>query len=51
MKEPELIAEAEKARVGMSPRSPEGLERITAAPYQTSPALIEAVQKLLPNMN
>ena len=51
VKDPELISEAEKAQVDMSWRSPEDLERITAALYQTSPALIEAVQKLLPNMN
>ena len=51
VKDPELIAEAEKTQVDMSWRSPEDLERITAALYKTPPALIEAVQKLLPNMN
>ena len=35
VKEPELIAEAEKAQVDRSWRSPEGLERITAARCQT----------------
>jgi tripartite-type tricarboxylate transporter receptor subunit TctC len=51
VKDPELIAEAEKTQVDMSWRSPEDLERITAALYKTPPSLIEAVQKLLPNMN
>lgn len=51
VKDPELIAEAEKMQVDMSFRSPEELERITKALYDTPPELIEAVQKLLPTMN
>ena len=49
--DPELIAEAEKLQVDMSWRSPEDLERITNALYQTPPDLIEAVKKLVPNVN
>jgi tripartite-type tricarboxylate transporter receptor subunit TctC len=51
LKDPELIAEAEKLQTDMSFRSPEDLEKITKSLYETPPALIEAVQKLLPNMN
>jgi tripartite-type tricarboxylate transporter receptor subunit TctC len=49
--DPELSAEAEKLQVDMSWRSPEDLERITASLYATSPELIEAVKKLVPNLN
>jgi tripartite-type tricarboxylate transporter receptor subunit TctC len=49
--DPELIAEAEKGQVDMAWRSPEELERITAALYRTPPDLIEAVKKLVPNLN
>ena len=49
--DPELIAEADKAQVDMAWRSPEDLERITAALYKTPPELIENVKKLIPNLN
>ncbi|MDB5643747.1 MAG: tripartite tricarboxylate transporter family receptor [Hyphomicrobiales bacterium] len=49
--DPELIAEADKAQVDMAWRSPEDLERITAALYRTPPDLIESVKKLVPNLN
>ncbi len=49
--DPELIAEAEKSQVDMSWRPPADLERITAQLYRTSPELIEAVKKLVPNLN
>lgn len=51
LNDPQLIAEAEKSQMDMSFRSPEDLEAITAALYQTPPDLIEEVKKLLPNMN
>ncbi|MCD6073132.1 MAG: tripartite tricarboxylate transporter family receptor, partial [Rhodospirillales bacterium] len=51
VKDPELIAEAEKGQIDMSFRPPEDLERITKALYATPPDLIDAVKKLLPNMN
>ena len=51
-KDPELLAEAEKSRLDMTYRPPESLEKLTLHQlYDTPPALIEAVQKLLPNMN
>jgi len=49
--DPELIAEANKTQVDMAWRSPEDLERITAQLYATPPELIEAVKKLVPNLN
>ena len=49
--DPELIAEAQKTQVDMAWRSPEDLERITAQLYATPPELIEAVKKLVPNLN
>jgi tripartite-type tricarboxylate transporter receptor subunit TctC len=49
--DPELIAEADKSQVDMSWRSPEDLERITAALYRTPPDLIAAVKKLIPTLN
>ncbi len=51
LKDPDLMAEALKAQVDMSFRSPEDLEAITASLYRTPPELIESVKKLLPNMN
>ncbi len=50
VRDPELVAEAEKLQVDMSWRPPENLERLTAAIYKTSPDMIEAVKKLVPNM-
>ena len=48
--DPELVAEAQKLQVDMAWRRPEDLERSTAALYKTSPELIEAVKKLVPNL-
>ena len=48
--DPELVAEAQKLQVDMAWRRPEDLERSTAALYKTSPELIEAVRKLVPNL-
>ena len=50
LKDPGLIADAEKGKIDMSFRPPEDLERITKALYATPPDLIESVKKLLPNM-
>jgi hypothetical protein len=38
-------------QVDMSRRSPKDLELITNSLYQTPPDLIEAVEKLVPNVN
>jgi tripartite-type tricarboxylate transporter receptor subunit TctC len=50
LKDPELIADAEKMKLDMSYRSPEHLERLIAQLYATPPAVIEAVKKVVPNL-
>jgi tripartite-type tricarboxylate transporter receptor subunit TctC len=50
VKDPELIAEADKMKLDMSYRSPEHLERLIAKLYATPPAVIEAVKKLVPSL-
>jgi tripartite-type tricarboxylate transporter receptor subunit TctC len=46
---PEMRAEAERLKLDMSYHTPEHLERLVAALYDTPPAMIEAVKKLVPN--
>jgi tripartite-type tricarboxylate transporter receptor subunit TctC len=48
--DPELIAEAEKMKLDMSYRAPDHLERLVANLYATPPAVVEAVKKLVPNL-
>jgi tripartite-type tricarboxylate transporter receptor subunit TctC len=48
--DPELITEAKKLDVDMSWRSPEALERRTAALYATRPDLITEAKQLVPDM-
>ena len=48
--DPELIAEAAKIRLDMSFRPPERLEQLIADLYATPPGVIEAVKKLVPNL-
>ena len=48
--DPELVAEAEKLKLDMSYRAPDHLERLVASLYETPPALIETVKKLVPNL-
>jgi len=50
-RDPELIAEAEKMKLDMAYRPPEHLERLIANLYRTSPATVEAVKKLVPNLD
>jgi hypothetical protein len=50
VKDPELLAEAEKMKLDMSYRPPEALERLVAKLYETPPDVIEAVKKLVPNL-
>ncbi len=50
-RDPELIAEAEKMKLDMAYRPPEHLERLIANLYRTSPAIVEAVKKLVPNFD
>jgi tripartite-type tricarboxylate transporter receptor subunit TctC len=49
--DPELIAEAEKMKLDMAYRPPEHLERLIANLYETPPAMIETVKKLVPNLD
>src|SRR5262245_1016471 len=50
VKDPELLAEADKMKLDMSYRPPEALERLVAKLYETPPDVIEAVKKLVPNL-
>jgi tripartite-type tricarboxylate transporter receptor subunit TctC len=48
--DPELLAEAEKSKLDMTYRAPEHLERLVLDLYETPPSVIEAVKRLIPNM-
>jgi tripartite-type tricarboxylate transporter receptor subunit TctC len=48
--DPELLAEAEKSKLDMTYRAPEHLERLVRDLYETPPSVIEAVKRLIPNM-
>ena len=48
--DPELMAEAEKMKLDMTYRPPDHLERLVAGLYETPPALIETVKKLVPSV-
>jgi len=50
VKDPELIAEAEKIKLDMSFRGPAALQELTTKLYATPPEVIEAVKKLVPNL-
>jgi tripartite-type tricarboxylate transporter receptor subunit TctC len=50
VKDPELVAEAARIRLDMTYRPPDHLERLVAALYETPPALVETVKKLVPIM-
>jgi tripartite-type tricarboxylate transporter receptor subunit TctC len=49
-RDPELLAEADKMKLDMSYHSPDRLERLLANLYQTPPQMVEAVRKLIPNL-
>jgi tripartite-type tricarboxylate transporter receptor subunit TctC len=49
-KDPELIAEAEKLKLDMTYHTPAQLERLVSNLYQTPPATIETVKRLVPNL-
>ena len=49
-RDPELAAEASKIRLDMSYRAPERLERLVADLFATPPQVVEAVRKLVPNL-
>jgi len=48
VKDPELIAEADRLNLDMSYRAPEHLEQLVARLYQTPRDVIDAVKKLIP---
>jgi tripartite-type tricarboxylate transporter receptor subunit TctC len=48
--DPELIAEAAKMKLDMTFRPPDALERLVVNLYETPPAMIETVKKLVPNL-
>jgi len=50
VRDPELLAEAARIKLDMTYRPPDHLERLVAALYQTPPALIETVRKLVPSV-
>src|SRR5712691_2380810 len=49
-KDPELTAEADKMKLDMTYRAPDHLERLVAHLYETPPATIETIRKLIPNL-
>ncbi len=50
LQDPELIAEAARIKMDMTYRSPDHLERMVTSLYETPPALIETIKKLVPNL-
>jgi tripartite-type tricarboxylate transporter receptor subunit TctC len=51
VKDPELLAEADKMKLDMAYRPPEHLERLIGNLYRTPPAMVETVKKLVPNLD
>ena len=49
--DPELIAEAETMKLDMAYRPPQHLERLIANLYETPPAMVETVKRLVPNLD
>ncbi len=47
----DLLAEAEKMKLDMAYRPPEHLERLVAQLYETSPAMVDTIKKLVPNLD
>jgi tripartite-type tricarboxylate transporter receptor subunit TctC len=50
VKDPELMAEAARMKLDVTFRPPEDLERLVASLYETPPAMIEQIKKLVPNL-
>lgn len=48
-KDPDMLAEAKKSKLDMTYISPERIERLIANLYQTPPAMIDTVKKLVPH--
>ena len=49
-KDPDMLAEAEKLKIDMTFLPPARLEKLVADLYETPPALVETVKKLVPNL-
>jgi tripartite-type tricarboxylate transporter receptor subunit TctC len=49
-KDPQMLAEAEKAKIDMTYIAPARLEELVENLYKTPPDLIEAVKRLVPNL-
>ena len=45
------MAEADKMKVAMDYRPPQHLERLVTQLYQTPPAMVETVKKLVPSLD
>jgi tripartite-type tricarboxylate transporter receptor subunit TctC len=50
LRDPELIAEADRLKLDMTFRSPEELERLVANLYDTPPEMVETVKRLVPTL-
>ena len=50
VRDPELVAEASRMKLDMSYTAPEQLEQLLARLYETPPAMVEAVKKLVPGL-
>jgi tripartite-type tricarboxylate transporter receptor subunit TctC len=50
VRDPELVAEAQKARLDMTYRSPEHLERLVTKLAETSPEQLQAIKKIVPSI-
>jgi len=50
LRDPALVAEAARIKLDMTYRPPDHLQRLIAHLYETPPALIETVKKLVPNL-
>jgi tripartite-type tricarboxylate transporter receptor subunit TctC len=50
LKDPELVAEAARLKLDMTYRPPDVLMRLVENLYQTPPSVIDAVKKLVPNI-
>ncbi len=50
VRDPELVAEADKAKLDMTYRSPEHLEALIAKLAQTSPEQLAAIKKIVPSI-
>ena len=50
LKDPDLIAEAEKIKLDMTYRPPERLEQLVQQLYDTPPALVEQLKAISPNL-